>query len=227
MIKGLSPEESRDLILSVGTHRGDRRLAPMEVAALVARAIAAGTDRRELARALGLRDTSMVDRFYRVHSLPLGVQDLVGWGRSRSDLSLSVAAEIASAPSEMREGLAAAAHAHRMSKEDVRGVVQRIRRGNETLKDAVESIVGMRPTTVRRYVLLGAIREPALRRVLAELDRDDRRDLMADAMSDVGIDAEGTLRASGFTLAREDDPFPNADVLEEAFNAALARRVFG
>ena len=41
-VKGLSQEEHQRLLLSVGTHRGQRPLSPIEVASLFAKVLAAG-----------------------------------------------------------------------------------------------------------------------------------------------------------------------------------------
>ena len=50
MIRGLSQPELQSLILSVGTHRGHRRLSPMEVAMLLRQAVESGTSRKVLSR---------------------------------------------------------------------------------------------------------------------------------------------------------------------------------
>ena len=77
-MKGLSAYELRQLILSVGTHRSDRPLSPIEVAKLMRRALDMGETRKTLAGRLLLDDSSIIGRFMRLLSLPVQVQHLVG-----------------------------------------------------------------------------------------------------------------------------------------------------
>ncbi len=225
MIPGVSAEEQRDLILSVGTHQGQRRLSPGQVAELLGSATASGATRRSLSEALGLRDTSMIGRFLKLNALPPGARDLVGWGRNPEELSLSVAAEIASAPAQARDELIAAAQAHRLTKEEARAVVQRLDRSGDSPAQAVEVIVALRSETVRRYVFLGRLELPKLRRELVLRSHEERQLLFAEVLEALGVDAAGALRPNGFSLSREREPFSDADKLEGDVEAELARRV--
>ena len=56
---GLSSTELQDLVLSVGTHRSERRLSPLEVACLLDRALSCGGSRKECSDVLGISLTQV------------------------------------------------------------------------------------------------------------------------------------------------------------------------
>jgi len=137
-----------------------------------------------------------------------------------------VASEIVSAQSQDREVLVAYAQAHRLTKEEVRGIIQRMRRGDESLDSAAAAILESRPTVERRFVLMGAITDPHLRRALANLSSADRNDLIASTLSQLDLPSvEGSLRPSGFSISSEAVPIESPDELEETINDELARRL--
>ena len=90
----LSVEVQRNLVLSVGTHRGERPLSPIEAGMAIDQEIRQGTSPAELARDLLLRDTTMLPKFRRLLQLAPGVRHLVDWGGSLATVSMSTAAEI-------------------------------------------------------------------------------------------------------------------------------------
>ena len=95
MIIGLSGEDYRDLVLSVGTHRKSRRLSPLEVARLLAKAVAAGATRHDCATALGLGMTQ-VRTFLKLLDLEAEVQHLADWkGTKNATIPFSTLAELA------------------------------------------------------------------------------------------------------------------------------------
>ena len=69
-MRGLSSAEVRQLILSVGTHKSERPLSPVEVAQLMQKAVKAGENRKEIAARLLLEDSSIIGRFIRLLQLP-------------------------------------------------------------------------------------------------------------------------------------------------------------
>lgn len=226
MISGLSADEQRDLILSVGTHNAQRRLSPAQVSDLLTKAHRSGTSTSQLAERLRLRDTSVLNRLMRLQELPPAARDLVGWGRAKNTLSMTVAAEIASAPSSEREQLVAAAAAHQLTKTETRSIVQRMRITGESLELALESVLEERQQIERRYVLIGSITSAELRRNLAGLDHEERQNLFRRVIATLELEgAEGSLRPSGFSLAREDKPFTDPDGLEMAISARLKREL--
>ena len=62
---GISPEDKRDLILSVGIHKTERPLSPIEVAELLEKLISSGTTKKEISKEI-LLDSTMISRFLRL-----------------------------------------------------------------------------------------------------------------------------------------------------------------
>ncbi len=79
MLEGVSEAEFRDLLVSIGTHKNDRRLLPVRVAELIDVALRHASP-REVAKSLHLKDASLVDRFRMLLRLDPPLQALVGWG---------------------------------------------------------------------------------------------------------------------------------------------------
>ena len=92
-MKVISPENKRDLILSVGIHKKERPLSPVEVAELLQKLINSGTTKKEISQEIVL-DLTMISRFLRLLNLAPEIQHLIGWG-GQSRISFSTASEIA------------------------------------------------------------------------------------------------------------------------------------
>ena len=60
-MQGLEPEEVKSLLLSVGSHRKERRLSPLEVGVLLKRAVDAGASRQQLAAELQIGPTQVTE----------------------------------------------------------------------------------------------------------------------------------------------------------------------
>ena len=69
MLPGLSPDEMRSLLLSVGSHRDNRDVLPLKVAELFDKAIKHGAKKRDCAISVHFDGTSMVSRFLKLLDL--------------------------------------------------------------------------------------------------------------------------------------------------------------
>src|SRR5690242_10876220 len=78
----LEPQELRGLILSVGTHRAERPLSPLEVGILIRKATLRGSDLKEIAEVTQLEGTTQLSRFMTLLKLPQDTHHLVDWGKS-------------------------------------------------------------------------------------------------------------------------------------------------
>ena len=93
-MKGLSTAEYKKLILSVGTHRNERILSPLEVAQLLSKAISAGTSRKECAEALQI-GTTQVSTFLKLVRLTSEIQHLSDWrGTAGASIAFSTLTEL-------------------------------------------------------------------------------------------------------------------------------------
>lgn len=183
-VQGLSPSEARNLILSVGTHRSNRPLSPVEVAEAMEESLMAGATVAQLAAALQLEDATWVTRFRRLLQLPPDVRHLVNWGSGPASVSLTASSEIARLASEDdRRGVMNAAVEHSLTSAEVRQVVQILRRSEQGADEAVASVVRQRPQVTRRHLLIGAILSDELQTTLRGMTQRERDDLLEAAMS--------------------------------------------
>ena len=90
----IEPELMRNLILSVGTHKGKRPLSPVEVAEGFQKAEKSGMTDQELADLVQLRYPTMIGRFKRLLNLSPDLRHLVDWGSSSSTISFTAASEV-------------------------------------------------------------------------------------------------------------------------------------
>jgi hypothetical protein len=159
MLDSLSSDERRDLILSVGTHKKNRRLSPIQVAQLLNRLYQnQGIPLNQIAQELELKDSSILRRYISLLSLPLELQPLIIWGTSPGYLSFSVAAEISRAKEfDKITLLAKDALENQRSKEELRAILQCNLRGGGSLTECIEKIDSIRPKVTNHYVFLGQI----------------------------------------------------------------------
>lgn len=159
MFNSLSPDEQRDLILSIGTHKKNRRLLPIQVAKLLERLHQTQEiSLKQIAQELELRDPSILRRFLALLSLPPEIQPLVNWGNSPGYLSFSVASEISRAKDlDMIKSLAKDALENQRNKEEVRAILQCHLRGGESLSNCIKKIEATRPKVIHHYVFLGQL----------------------------------------------------------------------
>ena len=195
-VKGLSQEEHQRLLLSVGTHRGQRPLSPIEVATLFAKVLSAGGSLSEGAKAASLEGTTQVSRFLRLLKLPESIWHLVGWGSVAGTIGFSSGAEIARLESDAEEeALVNGVLTNRLSGSEVRQVVQLRKRSKRPLEDCLNEVVGMRPRIEKRYVYVGAVTNDALKKSLPAMTQAQRDQLLAKAVGAV-------LGAKGLALTR-------------------------
>ena len=176
MAQDLSPELKRDLILSLGTHRTERRLSPLEVARLIDLLYRKGTSFKEIAHLVSLRSTSTLREIHRLLALAPDVQHLVGWGKpSASTLPMKSAQQIARLSSWSDQLAAAKATlVHELTSEEARQLVESKIRSQEPIDDCVNAVLRLRPTIERKYLFLGAVTSSGVCRHLESLTQMER-----------------------------------------------------
>ena len=184
--KVLSPQERQALLLSVGTHRGQRSLSPVEVANIFANILAAGGRLSDCARAARLEGTTIVARFLRLLKLPESVRHLVDWGSGAGTIGFSTGAELARLDDDAEEEeVVSGVLTYRLSGSEVRQVVQLRKRSQRPVEECLNEIVGMRPRVEKRYVYVGAVTILALKDSLQSMTQRERDALLAGAVQDV------------------------------------------
>jgi hypothetical protein len=112
----------------------------------------------EIAQSLQLKDTSVLRDFLSLCNLPEEIQGLISFGKEPNTLSFSVAVEIARVrEEEARRSLITAALEHRLSRDEVSAILQRMRRGGLGIQEAVREILRMRPVIERQFLFVGQL----------------------------------------------------------------------
>jgi len=233
MLLGLNTQEARDLVLSVGTHHGKRRLSPVEVAHLFEKALFSGATLRDCADFVGLTGTTMVSRFLRLLKLNPAIQHIVDWGQTNTTLSFDSASKVAQLNESDHESVVEEIIANRMNKNEVRELVQLRERSKRPISDCVAEVLRMRPVIERQYVFLGAVTDRRLEEALSGLQQRERDELLGATLRAIYGPIErisgrlGTKRflivtdSKGAECLRRDGP----DAFEAALNSGLAARI--
>ena len=202
-LAGLSSLELGRLRLSVGygTHKKGRPMSPMEVAALIRRAIDQGESLEQCASAMQLAGTGHIGRFLRILDLPEDMRHLVDWGAGRNFIGFTAAVELAKVRDSVAErAIAEAILGHGLNSKEVRQVAQLLRRSGKTVEGCIKEVVGMRPRVERRYVFIGTLTDDCIAR-LDGLGQSARDDALSSAIRGLGLsDAAGKLGERFFTL---------------------------
>jgi len=206
-MRGISAEELRDLILSVGTHKQERILSPVEVAELLEKAINAGATIQEISKEILLNPT-MTTRLHRLLNLAPEIQHLVGW-EGKPKISPSTASEIACLKTlKEQEFLANATLENRLSKREVIQIIEVRNKFNKPVGECVEEIIEMRPRIIRRYLFIGAIKSSEVRNRLSKMSQKER-DILFDNVVTLNLPDlpswDGLLGTTRFTLIGNED----------------------
>lgn len=219
MICGLSQTELQSLILSVGTHRGRRRLSPMEVAALLRQAMEAGTSREALSDALKIGEIQ-VSRFVRLFDLEPELRDLADWGRGNAaTIPFSSLLEIARLDPSQQVEVATSALAHKMTKAEFRQISQITQRSGRHITDCIANVIERRPQIQTQFVLIGSIRQGELQDYLETQLQDARDCLLKEVIDRLGRPSQairGRLGAKTFTVLASQDVISLLDMDPDA-----------
>ena len=215
------------LLRSVGTHRGDRPLSPMEVAHLLRKATAAGSTRKQCAEGLGLGQ-SQIATFLKLPELAREVQHLADWGGSTSaSISFSSLAELARLRHPEQAEAANAILRYGLTWKEVVQLVQIADRGAKPVAQCLQEVLRLRPQIETRHLFVGAITSESLKRHIQGLSQRERDKLIEGALAAL-LDHKGTIRGrlspNSFTILSSQD-VPKLlglkpDDLERAINDA-------
>lgn len=184
-MKGLSEQELKELIISVGTHRQERRLSPFEVAKLLEKSIKAGSSRRECAQAIGLGNT-YIGYFLNLLDLSPEIQHLAKWGRSKDvGIAFSALAWLTRLPSEDQVIAAQAILKHDFTWKEVVELVQLASRSTGGIENCIEAVLQRRPTVETRYLFIGAITSDYTKTRLAMFTQKQRDKLFNNLLANM------------------------------------------
>jgi hypothetical protein len=169
---GLSDEEWQDLVLSVNTHRKQRRLTPVEVAKLVVKAEgAAPLDK--IAKALNFGDTTTLSRIRLLADLNPSLAALVDWGGRRGWLSMSTAANlIRIREPELIEKAFTLAIENEITKDEAKQLIQIYNRSDISVENCFDKILSSRTKIEKSELILGSILSDQAKEKLILIPKD-------------------------------------------------------
>jgi hypothetical protein len=232
----LSRNEKKDLILSVGSHRVERRLSPVEVAVLIQKALDGGWSRQEVADLLGV-GLSQVAEFVRLLRLRPELREIGGWGvrshAAEDTIPFSSLAQLSGLPEGDQGQAARAVLQYRLTWQEVVQLVQLKRRSGKSIEACIQDAVRLRPEIEVRHVYMGSIDGASLREWLGKMSQLERDSLMALTLNEmelVDVNVSGArLGVSSFVLLSKVDLAQavgmSPDELESYVARALSRRM--
>ena len=228
MICGLSQTELQSLILSVGTHRGRRRLSPIEVATLLRQAMEAGASRQALSDSLKISEIQ-VSRFIKLFDLAPELRDLADWGRGNAaTIPFSSLFEITRLDPSQQIEVAASALAHNLTKAEFRQISQIAQRSGRHITDCIANVVERRPQVQTQFVLIGSIQHGELQEHLETQLQNARDNLLKEVLDRLGQPSQpirGRLGSKTFTILASQDFISllniDADAIEAFVNDHL------
>ena len=204
MLLGMDSIELRELQMSVGTHRGERPLTPVEVADRYSVALKAGSSKADCARVTQLADPTMVERFLMLRKLPSGLKHFVDWGESgKGVIGFSVAVELTRFDSESQEEMGLAIVEHELTKKEITSIRQLLDRSSDPLQRCLARVLGRRPVVRHFEVILGSIDEADLKTIFERRSQRQRNELLCAALEELVPGAKITsarLGTSSFSV---------------------------
>jgi hypothetical protein len=208
MLPGLTPEESRDLIMSVGTHHGKRRISPVEAGLLIQKALKAGCSAEVCAQFLGFKDPSMVAWFAKLLRVDPTLHHLIGWGKAAGTVSFIAATEIGTLNEDEQKEAFDLVISNQLSKLEVFQAVQLRKRSKRRICECVEEVTRMRPRVTRKFLFLGAVAGDPVKQYLSNLKQPERDELMSAIMTELYGKLSRTsahLGADRFTIVTDEE----------------------
>lgn len=227
-MRGITPDEQKLLLRSVGTHRGERALSPVEVGRLLKKAVTAGATRKECADGARLGQTQ-VSTFLKLTELAPEIQHLADWGGSNSaSVSFSSLAELARLPRNDQKEAAAAILRHKLTWKEVIQLVQMADRSGKLISQCIEDVLKLRPQVETRHLFVGSITSEVLRERLKTMTQIERDKLFDRALRDtlgLSISVSGRLGIDTLTILSPEDLSKvlqlKPDEIETSVNDAL------
>ena len=206
-MRGLQPEEFKNLLLSVGSHRDRRAYTPLEVARCFRKAIEAGASLKNCAQAVHFDGTSMVSRFLRLLELDSKIQYYVDWGRTGTTIAFTAASELVRLKVEDQGVACIEALKNILSTSEVKQLVQLRLRSKKPIAVCISEVLALRPQVARPHLLIGAIKSNDVRAHLAALPQSKRDEILSTILKDLFPDLlthSSRLGSDSFTISGSD-----------------------
>ena len=227
-MKGITVKELQDITLSVGTHRGDRRLSPLEVARLIEKVLISGASRKDCAQTLRI-GTTQLSTFLKLLRLRTDIQHLADWrGTKNASIPFSTLAELARLAPDDQAKAAKAVLRHNFKWKEVVQLTQVSDRSGQSIGECIARVLKLRPEIETRHLFVGAITSGLLRTHLTYTPQAQRDILIGCTLRRLvgpNYDARGRLSDQEFTILSLHD-LPRllsltADQFEQTVNDTL------
>jgi hypothetical protein len=233
MLPGLTQQEARDLIMSVGTHHGNRILSPFEVAELFRKAITAGATPIDCAHFVSLAGSTMITKFLRLLKLTQEIRHIVDWGQTGATIAFTAAWHLADLNEFEQETVAREILANQMKWKEVHQVIQLKKCSPQRIEECVSEVLRMRPVITRRHIFLGAVTDERVKKSLAQLKQYERDVLLQSAIKEFYGNLSNTsvkLGTERFTIVTDELGAARlkqgeASGFEVAINRSIAAKV--
>lgn len=203
MLPGMSETEFKRLVFSVGTHKGERPLSPVEVGQLFRRALEAGAEYKDCTEQTQLSGPTMVRRFESVAGLHSDIQHLVDWGETDANsISFSSAVELSRVSEDLQPSFAVAMVQEGLTKKEAVSVRQLMERSEDDLETCIARVVGRRTIQKQVEIIMGKISDPHVRSALQQQTQHQRNVMLKKVVSRLsGIEEEYSARLGEASFA--------------------------
>ena len=202
-MNGVSDTEFRSLLLSVGTHRSQRPLSPVEVAELLRKVISTGTSRVQCAAQLGI-SPSQVSAFLNLLEIDPRVRHLADWqGSTTATIAFSTMAELRRLSADDQVIAVEAALAHKLTWKEAVQLTQITNRSGEPIEECVTKVLKLRPEIITRHLFVGAVTSSEARALLernTQRDRDNTLTKILRKLTGPDYQTSARLSSKGFTI---------------------------
>lgn len=204
--KAMTKEEQElisKIILSVGTHRNNRPLSPIEVAEGIKRFLDKGFTKPKISDLIKL-NVSMIEKFIRLLDINDSHRHLVDWGGGgKATIAFSSASEITRVERGDQEILIAHLLKYQLTKTETQQIIQIKTRSSAEIKKCIDDVLKMRPNIVKKSVFVGAIPDEQLAEKLGNMLQSERDVLLQRAITKTvayGTEWSGRLGKNKFSL---------------------------
>ena len=217
-------------MLSVGTHRADRRMSPVEVAKSIDKMLHSHSDRQHCAERLGISLTQ-VSSFLKLLLLDTKIQHLADWrGARNASIPFSTLSEITRLDSSDQSQVVEAILRHHLKWKEVVQLVQISERSQEPIDICIKNVLALRQDVETQHLFVGRVSSDSARERLRDVSQTDRDEQLRRALRTlVGpkYRTKSRLGEDTFTILSDHD-LPRmlkltADELEETINSSLQR----
>lgn len=214
------------MILSLGTHRSQRRLSPIEVAEALDSALKKGATFAQIAEFVNFDSTSTLREIHRLLKLTQQVRQLVGWGKpSPSTLPMKSASYVARLDIESDQISAAEATlVHGLTSEESRQLVETKIHSQRPIEECIEVVLQLRTRVDRKYLFLGAITSDEVWGSLKNMTQAERDEFLVNALENCfgrWPKWSGKLGYSTFAILGDNDLTEIMKSLPFGFEAAI------